>query len=256
MKIGKSLKGILFTVVLIILFVGSLFTLYKYDTTWSDQVNASVVVVASTEIKEGEALTNANTKKIKIKNKYIPMNYITGDSYINLDATRRINQGEILTSDDAEEDFLTLKDDQMIVALPDTWIQNLPDTLRRKDHLKLYLIKQVEVNSIQVAQPDTGVAVDQAKSLGESVSPENLTLINQSIENNTPILDDVVVAYFRDGSNGEVMSTDNPLGTNGSNDRLKGTSVAKKVEVVMTQKEVLLIKDAMALGYKLFIGYK
>lgn len=247
----KWIKSTLAVTSIVAGMAGSIYALYKYDTKWSTVINTKNAVRVIKEIPANKKITKDDVELQPIKIDYLVDGVIGNiNEVLGKEALILMKKGEQVTKEKIDDvSLLPSKEDGVIATIPDTWILNMPDTLRRKDKITIWVTRPVNK---QIQQANNQVNT-QNQTGTPSVGANNSDKIRSIAESGLPLLSNITVAYFRDSTNSEVL---NPDGLNaGNSERLKGSAVPKKLEILTTKTDVKLISDAIEQGYALVIAY-
>ncbi len=218
-KKNKKLMGIFF------LFLAITFFIFWEFVGRSELLYESVVVLKE-DVQKGTLITDDMLNIIKIDvNNHIKNSINKKSEIIGFEAKHYIPAKTQLVGEFFDSPEFVLDDDEKIMKLPNEWIHSYPETLRRKDKVYLYAIKS-----------NTDNPENQILKAKENKSEEKLYVFNTT------------VAYVKDNTNREVESLDI--------DRLVGSSTISVIEVVITDKELEMLKEYSSNGYTFVLLYK
>ena len=154
---------------------------------------------------------------------------------IGLEAKQYIPSKAQLVMEYFDKPELVLNKDQKIMKVPNEWLHSFPETLRRKDTVYLYAIKNQDDNTTTVENSTKQVENSIVKTKNDSY-------------NNKLFVLSTVVAYVKDNANREVESLDA--------NRLVGSSCINNVEIIITDKEFKVLKGYAESGYSFALLYQ
>lgn len=207
----KRVIGILLLIIAITFFI-------FWELVGRKQFLFKTVVVFNENINKGVKITYdlLSTKKVEVDN--CILNVIDNPKEIvGKESKHFIPAKTQLITEYFEESILNLTKDNKIMKLPDSWVYSFPQTIRRKDKIFIYAIKDGNAES-------------------------------KVINNKKYLIFQTVVAYAKDTNNKEVESLDI--------DRLNGSSVVSNIEVIITDNQYKMLLDWIRKGYKFIIMYK
>lgn len=217
-------------ILLYVFIMGTALTLlYRLDTSWSMRVDTDVVVVAAHQILPHESITEEDIQLVRMKEAYIIDGALQdANLVIGQEALQLIEAGDQLTQNRIDKTALLGDPDAHIVEMPDAWILSVPGSLRRLDRIAIFAVAKDE----QTVSPETGEAI---------ASPAH----------SEKVLDNIIVAYYKDTSSNEVQSTEetNP------NVRVDATTRGKKLELQLTDAELSRLTELANQGYQFMVGY-
>ena len=196
------------------------------------------VVVLKEDVHKGTLITAdmLNVIKIDVSN-HIENSIYDSDVIVGLEAKHYIPAKTQLVKEFFDSPELVLDDDEKIMKLPNEWIHSYPETLRRKDKVYLYAIKE-NTESIEI--------IENTEST-ENMEKETVKSNNDGSEEKLYIFN-TTVAYVKDNTNREVESLDL--------DRLVGSSTVSVIEVVIRDEEFEMLKEYAGNGYTFALLYK
>lgn len=243
---GKAAVGIgIFTVLM-----GSII---GYDQFLKDKLNNEDVLVVKEGVNVGEnqvlddsVLEVAGRTKTEIPEGAVKVSDV--EKVIGKTSKVSISGNSILTKDvvDYKEVLPDKKKGEAIRPITADMIFATPETIRRGDNIDIYALTEFEWGNLQHSE--------------DEVTKKDL----EEVAINKPVLEDVKVAYVRDGSNNEVQNAD---GTDdedseeadkkgNSSSRLYGTSTVSELEVVLKEEDFQnLMSQVTGKGMKLYIVY-
>lgn len=211
----KRIIGILLLIASIVFFI-------FWELIGRKQLLFKTVVVFKEDIKEGVKITYdlLTTNKVEVDN--CILNVIDNPKIIvGKESKHFIPAKTQLVSQYFEESILNLTNGNKIMKFPDEWLYSFPQTIRRKDRIYIYSIKDDK----EVNKKD-----------------------NENIKNKKHFIFETIVAYAKDNNNREVESLDL--------DRLNGSSVVSNIEIITTDNQYKILLDLIKKGYKFIIMYK
>lgn len=234
----QSVKGIVQKQGKILLYAivaaAAVLALYMLDTRWSLHMDTKSVVVAKVQILPHQEIQEGDVEIKKLKIDYvIPGAMGDPDQIIGKEALQLIEAGDQFTSNRIDKTAMLRQPGASIYEVPDEWLLSVPGSLRRLDRIK---IKAVKVTKGAQIQADTGEVVPEDNSY-----------------NNTILLENVVVAYYKDNNSNEVLnasSNDNP------NLREFSTTRGRKLELELTDEQLNLLADVYHKNYQFIVGYQ
>lgn len=195
------------------------------------------VVVLKEEVLKGTEISIDMLEYIKIDSQRIIDNCIMNpNDIIALEAKHFIPAGTQLVSNYFDISSLVLMNDEKIMKLPNTWIHSFPETLRRKDEVFIYAIKNSNENSNSSSE-----STDAIKSSNKRLNS------NKDTEDKKIYIMKSTVAYVKDNSNKEVSSLDD--------DRLNASSVISNIEIVISEEQFETLRDYVQDGYTFILMY-
>lgn len=224
-KKNKKLVGIFFLLLAVSFFV-------FWEFVGRSELLHERVVVLKEDVHKGSLITADMLNVIKIDVSYHLENSINKQKDIlGLEAKHYIPAKTQLVQEYFDSPEFVLDENEKIMKLPNEWIHSYPETLRRKDKIYLYAIKDNTKNSEDSEKFNNQNSIDK-----NDESEEKLYIFNTT------------VAYVKDNTNKEVESLDI--------DRLVGSSTISVIEVVITDKEFESLKNYAGNGYTFALLYK
>ncbi|MFE4524469.1 SAF domain-containing protein [Cytobacillus firmus] len=216
MKKTIFMRGL--AVFLIISFIAYIFL---YETKLHGMLNTSTVVFANKDFEPNEVIGEDDIYLGKYPNELLHEKVIVDPKEIvGQRATGFISVNDIFTEKKVDSPLLRAKDGEKFFAIPNSWIETIPGSLRRLDMVDLWLVQ-----------------TDKSRPESNQFSVEK------------PILEGKVVAFIKNSSNTEVK------GINSEKDRLDAGSQASQLEINMTNEEFIKVKKSVEAGYKLIFSY-
>lgn len=206
-----------------------------YNQYLSPKLTDESVFVAKAPISANSRIQAADLKQV-----LIPRNIVQPGSITNLmDAVNKLAAANIQTNQpitDAllETDALQPQKGQEIVALNSKWIAALPDTLRRGDHVTIYLYHQ------------------------NGNTPISNTKAVQSVTKTTAAyLQNIPVEFVHNGSNQEItnQSTQHQPTTGTLTSRSNGSGDPAEVELLMSPQKYADLVSHVESGSQLVLAY-
>ncbi len=215
----NRIKGVL-GVLLIISAVGIIIYWENYGR---EELLYKEVIIAKEDIFKNDIITGKNITLAKVENNMITENTaLEREKVLKKESKQFIPKNSIIDLRYLGEPELQIHVNEYIMKIPDAWIHEYPDSLRRGDRIFLYPIL-----------------------LPSDQIPEEEEVIKK-----IPIAE-MVVAYVKDSGNREVVNADKE-----KLERLDGTSRIDSIEVIANLD---LIKDIFQFyknGYKFIILYR
>lgn len=225
MKLFKNkarIKGLLGILLIIVLLTG----IYFWEDVGRENLMYQKVIVLKQDVEENTKVTKDMLGALKVDKTNVIAGAIENpDDIIGKETKHFIPRGLQLSEKFFEDPQLAIGNGRYIFSLPDTWVYSYPQSLRRGDTVYLYPIRA----KLNEADP--------------------YAIMNETMPIDTPT-DPIIktkVAYVKDNSNREVTSV--------TEDRLDGTSVVGRVEIVVDDTEYKKLQQAYNDGYSLLILY-
>ena len=218
-KKNKKLMGIIFLLLAVAFFI-------FWEFVGRSELLHENIVILKEDVPKGAIITAEMLDVIKVDvNNHIENSIDEEKSIIGLEAKHYIPAKIQLVQEFFDLPELVLDDDEKIMKLPNSWIHSYPETLRRKDEIYFYAVKENAEN-----------IENQTVKRNKDESNEKLYIFNTT------------VAYVKDNTNKEVESLDI--------DRLVGSSTISVIEVIITDKEFEWLRDYASSGYTFALLYK
>lgn len=220
----------------------------SYDLVIKDKALSTEVVVAKERIEKHTELSKSNLV-VKRRNKDALVDgYIKPEEISKLygkEANVVILGNQIISNEFVDYENLTPDPSkhEAIRPIPSNWIFAMPGSLRRKDTISIYPVKEKdegEEQSIRTVDDDKAMTKEDAKKS----TPEDLA------NRFKPILTNVTVSYVKTSSNQEVVNEKD------SDERLNATGTASDIEVNITEEQLQTLVQYINEGYKLYISYR
>lgn len=225
----KRLIGVFFLLLAILFFV-------FWEFIGRNELLNETIVVLTQDVYKGDFITEEMLATSKISaNNYIENAIRDKNQIIGLEAKQYIPSKAQLVSEYFDKPELILNKDQKIMKIPDEWLHSFPETLRRKDTVYLYAIKNQDDNTTEV------------ENSAKQVDNSTVNTKNDSYNKKLFVLS-TVVAYVKDNTNREVESLDA--------NRLVGSSSISNVEIIITDKEFKILKGYAESGYTFALLYQ
>lgn len=237
-KLPRWLKVFLGLMAYVVILGGGIGLSFVTEKYVSEKIDVKQVVRTTRVLNPNEIIGEKDVELVSVKTKDATGNALDRtEDVIGKEVLYGLENKEQITKNKIDDlSVIPSKEGQYIFSIPDSWIANMPDTLRRKDRVTFWIIKNTKITTS-----------------ANNTEPSADTNVELFIKDK-PILTNVIVAYFRDGANNEVV-TNTEKQRNGS-ERLSGTSVPKKFELLLTEDEFKLLKDTYEAGHLFVIGYR
>jgi hypothetical protein len=224
----------------------TLISLYLLDTRWSTVMDTQEVVIAGRQIMPHESIEDRDLQIVRIKKEFVIPGALSPDqipALMDQEALQLIEQGDQLTLNRVDKQSLLKSPDLRIVEIPEKWILSVPGSLRRLDAVSIYAIRTEEVTSRSPDQVETG-------GNGERDQQETVAQLPEQAHK---ILEDITVAYYKDGGVNEVRSAiseqSNP------NIRDVATVRGRRLELQLNDTQLQQLSALVDQGYQFIIGY-
>ncbi len=221
-----------------------------YDLVIKPNVLSTEVVVAK-ELIEPHTELNSSHLAIERRNKEeLVKGYIKPEEMGELygkDSNVLLLENQVLSKEFIDYENLTPDPtkNEAIRPLPSDWIFAVPGSLRRKDTITIYPVKDQDAVSSQTQSTQTVTSTDtMTEEEAEKVTPEEIASRFQ------PILKNVTVSYVKTSSNQEVTNEE------GSKERLNASGTATDIEVNINEEQLKTLVSFIDAGYKLYISYR
>lgn len=223
-QLGKFNRILLYVVGM----TACLLALYKFDTAWSKNINTAEVFVAARQIMPHETITADDLAVVRMKKDLIIAGAMqNGNEIVGKEALQLIEAGDQFTNNRIDKTALLGVPGAGIVELPDKWILSVPGSLRRLDKVTIFAMK-----------------TDDDKALLDPGSLDGATA--------NKILENIVVAYYKDSSSNEVQNGEE--NTN-PNVRVDATVRGKKLELQLTDEQLNQLSALASKGNQFIIRY-
>jgi hypothetical protein len=225
----NRLKLKIWAIFLLVLFFG---WIYADNTIFKGGFNSQEVVVANDKLPIDTIIDYGHLTVQKIPNEYVTKEMITNPGIlIGKRTTSVIEKYDTFSKNKIGDAELRKDKDEDYFAVPSTWIESIPGSLRRLDTIDLWLNKSEE-------NTKTGD------------SPTKVSNLEEEMKNaSKPIASDITVAFIKNSQNTEVQGVDQKT------DRLDGNSSPAQIEVLMKKEDFSMLSAAIAEGYKLIVSY-
>jgi hypothetical protein len=233
------------------MFVLTVSGIVVYDQVIKDQVLSTEVVVAKERIDKHTKFSKSNLVVERRTKGDLVDGYIKPDKLNELygkDANTLILENQMISNDFVEFENLTPdpSKDEAIRPIPSNWIYAMPGSLRRKDIISIYPVKDEEAPKSQEEQSIR--TIDDNNTLTEDEA--NNASPDEVASRFKPILEYVAVNYVKTSSNQEVTNEKD------SKERLNASGTATDIEVNITEDQLKTLVQAIDEGYKLYISYR
>lgn len=229
-----------------------------YDLVIRDRALSTEVVVAKDKIEQHTVFDMSNLVVERRNKNQLVEGYVTPDeinTILGKDAAVAVLKNQMISTEFV--DFINLtpdpKKNEAIRPIPSEWIYALPGSLRRKDVISIYAVKDKDKEttssqSIRVVDRPQEIESDKEEILTaedvESKSPEEVA------SQFTPIMSNIAVVYVKTSSNQEVMNKED------SEERLNASGTAAELEVNITEEQLEILMNYIENGYKFYISYR
>lgn len=224
----------------------------SYDLFIKEQALSTEVVVAKERIDKHSEFSRSNLVVERRNKDELIEGYITPDemeSLYGLDTNTTILENQMVSKEYVEYHNLTPDPTkgEAIRPIPSDWIYAMPGSIRRKDTISIYPVKEEDEkhssnnSSVQTIDDDQVMTEKEA----DNSSPEEVS------NRFKPILEYVTVSYVKTSANQEVMSEEKS-----DDERLTATGAASELEVNITDEQLETILRYIDQGYKLYISYR
>ena len=218
----RKLKGVI-GIILIIAAIGGI---WFWETYGREAWTYEEVLVLQEPAERNTYITVDKLAVMRVETEKMVAGAITDpNKIIGKETIQFVPAGMMLVDDFFDAPELVLNDGEYLFSIPNTWLLAYPQSLRRRDTVYVYPVKQnVDLEELYYGTPLP------------TTTPEGKPLFSAT------------VAYAKNGSNQEVESVD-PA-------RLDGTSSVSLVEIVTTMDNVKLMETAVKEGYKFIMIYR
>lgn len=172
----------------------------------TDIIEPSDLSVISKDYREVEGIPNIITNP---------------EDIIGKAATQKILKNTPLVEEFFEESKFSLANGEVIVTIPNDWIIEFPQSIRRGDTVHFYAVQTDDANML----------FDSSKNLSKG-----------------KFVQSAVVMYSKDSNAREVVNT-------GSVDRYVNSSVISEISVKLSESDLFNLEKYIRDGYKFVIGY-
>lgn len=216
----------------IILFMLSL--VYFWETNGRELYFYKEVVVLNQDVTRGTIITEDMLTKEKYEvDKIIDNAIINAQELIDLEAKHFIPQYTQLHPLYFENKELVTPQNTYFARIPKDWLYSIPNTLRRKDKILLYLTMQGEDS--------------------QDIEPQNINTygsnqVDMIKQKAGSFLFETKVAYVKDSVNREIK-------TISKEGRLDGSSIIAEVIILTTPEQLQLLEEGVRKGGKIIILY-
>ncbi|MGO4697727.1 SAF domain-containing protein [Paenibacillus sp. 2TAB26] len=227
-----SLKKVNRMLLYLFAMVAMLVLLYFLDTRWTVLMDTQNVVVASRQMLPHEAITEDDLLIVRIKEDYVISGAIPEEDahlLVGQEALQLIEAGDQMTINRVDKTSLLSVPGATVVEMPEDWILSVPGSLRRLDRITIFAVP----TDIEKINPESGIAEP---------------LLSQAEK----VIEDIVVAYYKDASSNEVKNAE---GNVNPNVRVDATVRGRKLELQLTPDQLKLLSEKAAGGYQFIVGY-
>lgn len=223
--------------VLLLIFAISFFVFWEF--IGRNELLYENVVVLKEDVYKGTIIEENMLEIIKLNKSEHIVNLIYEKSdIIGLEAKHYVPARLQLVPQFFDLPEFVLEDGEKIMRFPDEWLHSYPETLRRKDRIYLYAIKD------KSSQDESST---ELTSDGGAVAVAGKNTKNDNEEKGLYIFS-TIVAYVKDNTNVEVESLDI--------DRLVGSSSVSTIEIIIKDQEFEMLRKMAEKGYKFALLYK
>lgn len=212
------------------LMVAAIVLLYMLDTRWSSQLDTTEVLAASRQIMPHELIEVSDLTVIRVPNdQVVPGALLERDwsTLVGQEALQLIEAGDQFTLNRVDKQSLLKSPDMRIVEIPEKWIASVPGSLRRLDRISIY-----------------AVPIEQSYQ-----APEG----EEDLRSYQKVMDDIVVAYYKDGGANEVQSAVTELSN--PNIRDYANVRGRRLELQITDQQLQRLTTYVDQGYQFIVGY-
>lgn len=222
----------------------------KIDTVPVVVVKPGVNIAKKDVITKSDLTIQRRSRKDLINN-YVPATKIS--DVIGEDAGQVIPGNDMVSYSMIDYDHLipNAKKGQAIRPIPHDWIYAMPGSIRRKDHVNIYIISKDDLKNMSPDQ--TNPNSNQTMTASSNKKDSSVTTIPDT-SFMTPILTNIPVVYAKDSSNNEVVSSDPK---NQQEKRLTATGQISELEVILNNQQFEKLATAVVdKGAKLYFTYE
>lgn len=258
----------------IFLFVFLIAFIVSWQFYFKDRIDTVQVVVVKpgTEIAKKETIHAADLTIERRNRKDLINDYIPASEQQNIigkDAAQIIPGNGMLSYKMIDYDNLipNAKKGEAIRPIPHDWIYAMPGSLRRKDHVDIYVINKQDLansplqtgysdqNNTKPTQKPLATGQKGTKDTKTDSKTQDTTVQNPSASFMTPILTNVSVVYAKDSSNNEVTSSN--AKKDSAQTRLTATGQISELELILSDKQFEKLASAVVDdGAQLYFTYK
>lgn len=210
------------------------------------------VVVLTKDVLQGETVTADKLAIVELEKDLITESTITDpNEIIGKSAKHFIPQSTTLHVNYFDKQELVLGEGEYISQIPVDWTISIPDTLRRGDEIIVYAATyENEILNNMQSNKSTSTSSSEDKEEQPSVVEEVGGAVEKVEEPKGELkeLFTTNVAYVKDGSNKEVVTTSQL-------DRMDGSASISNVEIITTTNEFKMLEEQIKKGAKLIIMY-
>lgn len=210
-------------IIAVVLFLLAIGYVVLYEFVLRERINREDVIVVTRNIEYNEIITAEDLTFVAIqRDRTTPDMIRDPNEILDKRAVSYIPQAAFLTESMLDSAELISEETERFVSIPNSWIESIPGSLRRLDDIDIWLVDN---------------------RTGEEVT-------KRSFSTGTPFLTNKKVAYVKNARNAEVVGTLSP------DDRLDAESSLHELEIIASEEEIRLLKEAYESGYKLLMTYK
>ncbi|GBG08096.1 hypothetical protein PAT3040_02663 [Paenibacillus agaridevorans] len=230
-------------VLYVALMIATLAVLYMLDARWSTEWDTTEVVTAARQIMPHEQIQDADLAVIVMKDELVIPGALTPDqipALIGQEALQLIETGDQLTLNRVDKQSLLKSPDMSIIEIPDKWILSVPGSLRRLDTISLYAVHTASEAEMRNVNPETGTT-------DPDLEPAQLP------ESARKVMEDVLVAYYKDTGVNEVRSAV----SEGTNPNIRDTATVRgrRLELQLNDQQLKVLSSLVDHGYQFIVGY-
>lgn len=241
-KLPRMLRLLLVLMVYCVVLVVHISLVYFYNDKFAVKIETRPVVRV---IQSTAPHTLLQEENLEIKN--VKFDDIVEGAYTNIDevigkeTTTQLEKNEQITASKINE--VIKLEGQMIVEIPSTWVLSFPQSLRRLD--KVVFWPTIDPKDAKNSTLDNGMT--------NPSQPTSSVAVETEIVNDTSMIADVTVAYFKDSQANDVEDS---TVDDGSAPRLKANSVGSRLEVAIGKEDFQKMTELAQQGYKFVVGYQ
>lgn len=224
-----------------------------YMNSLQEKVQTVPVVRAKTDLPRHKILEEGDLEIKRVRVEDTVSGYLGSlDELLGQELTEPIAAREQLTKQKIGR--ATKKDGQITIEIPTAWVLSYPQSLRSFDTIAMWeVLDPSKVNNVKVEgtvnQTTTQTSPTQTNS---NANVQVSVTANDSSEfSNTPFLEGITVAYFKDSASNDVQDA-----ANSETPRITASAVGTKIEINVTPEQFGKMRARANQGYKFIIGYQ